>query len=26
VRFVAIQPKHVSIPELVIKPVAQMYV
>lgn len=25
VRFVAIQPKHVSIPELVIKPVAQMY-
>jgi NADP-dependent 3-hydroxy acid dehydrogenase YdfG len=26
VRFVAIQPKHVSIPELVIKPAAQMYV
>ncbi len=26
VRFAAIQPKHVSIPELVIKPVAQMYV
>jgi len=25
VRFVAIQPKHVSIPELVIKPVSQMY-
>jgi NADP-dependent 3-hydroxy acid dehydrogenase YdfG len=26
VRYVAIQPKHVSIPELVIKPAAQMYV
>jgi NADP-dependent 3-hydroxy acid dehydrogenase YdfG len=26
VRYVAIQPKHVSIPELVIKPVSQMYV
>jgi NADP-dependent 3-hydroxy acid dehydrogenase YdfG len=26
VRFVAIQPRHVSIPELVIKPVSQMYV
>jgi NADP-dependent 3-hydroxy acid dehydrogenase YdfG len=26
VRFVAIQPKHVSIPELIIKPVSQMYV
>jgi NADP-dependent 3-hydroxy acid dehydrogenase YdfG len=25
VRFVAIQPKHVSIPELVIKPISQMY-
>ena len=25
VRYVVIQPKHVSIPELVIKPVAQMY-
>jgi NADP-dependent 3-hydroxy acid dehydrogenase YdfG len=25
VRFVVIQPKHVSIPELVIKPIAQMY-
>ena len=26
VRFVAMQPKHVSIPELVIKPTSQMYV
>jgi NADP-dependent 3-hydroxy acid dehydrogenase YdfG len=26
VRFVATQPKHVSIPELIIKPVSQMYV
>ncbi len=26
VRFVALQPKHVSIPELIIKPVSQMYV
>jgi NADP-dependent 3-hydroxy acid dehydrogenase YdfG len=26
VRYVAVQPKHVSIPELVIKPVMQMYV
>ena len=26
VRYVAIQPKHVSIPELIIKPVSQMYV
>jgi NADP-dependent 3-hydroxy acid dehydrogenase YdfG len=26
VRYVAIQPKHVSIPELIIKPTAQMYV
>jgi NADP-dependent 3-hydroxy acid dehydrogenase YdfG len=26
VRFVAIQPKHVSIPELIIKPISQMYV
>ena len=25
VRFVAMQPKHVSIPELVIKPIGQMY-
>jgi NADP-dependent 3-hydroxy acid dehydrogenase YdfG len=26
VRFVAVQPKHVSIPELIIKPTWQMYV
>ena len=26
VRFVALLPKHVSVPELVIKPTAQMYV
>jgi NADP-dependent 3-hydroxy acid dehydrogenase YdfG len=26
VRYVAVQPKHVSIPELIIKPVSQMYV